>query len=305
MQYSGPFFIPGNTTVRAIAKSAGAANSAVSVGTYTITNPLQVAIPVISPGSQILAAPAQVSISCATPGAVIHYTTNGNEPQPGTTFTFVYNGPFTVSATTTIRTMAIKSGMVTSPVAVSVVTIQTSQPAATPVITPGTGTFSAPQMVTITNTTPGATIYYTTSGNVPRLGTVFTRVYTGPFQVTGQTTVRAIAIAPGMPQSGVAVSFINVVNLGGSGGRLAVDTEFIHDAGPSFSVFPNPARDRISVSDLSGKGELRVFNSLGREVYRLVQPVSGKAEIDISSWEAGMYFVRGDGSPDVKRFVKR
>ena len=305
MLYSGPFFIPGSTTIRAIAKSAGAANSAVSVGAYTITNPLRAAIPVISPGTQIISAPASVSISSATAGAAIHYTTNGNEPQPGTTFTFLYTGPFTVSATTTIRAMASGSGMVNSPVAVSVLTMQTTQPAATPVIAPGSGTFSAPQMVSITTSTPGATVYYTISGNVPRLGTVFTRVYTGPFEVSGNTTVRAIAIAPGMVQSGVAVSFINVVNLGGTGGRQAVDPDMAAGTGSSLSVFPNPARDRISVAGLSETAELRVFNSLGKEVYRVVPQVSGKAEVDISSWDPGMYFVRSGESACMHRFVKR
>ncbi len=52
--------------------------------------------------------PVDVVITTATEGAVIRYTTDGSEPTAGSGI--IYNGPFAVSATTTLRAAAFKSG---------------------------------------------------------------------------------------------------------------------------------------------------------------------------------------------------
>jgi len=63
---------------------------------------------------------------------------------------------------------------------------------AAPVITPETGTYETrPQTVSITCSTAGATIYYTTDGTTP---TTSSAVYTAPFDVRKNTTVMAIAV---------------------------------------------------------------------------------------------------------------
>lgn len=62
---------------------------------------------------------------------------------------------------------------------------------AAPVITPETGTYETrPQTVSITCSTEGATIYYTTDGSTP---TTSSSVYTGSFNVSKNTTIKAIA----------------------------------------------------------------------------------------------------------------
>jgi hypothetical protein len=53
------------------------------------------------------------------------------------------------------------------------------------------GFFDSPFQLTITTDTPGATIYYTTNGSVPSLGTG--TLYTGPITIDKTTVVRAIA----------------------------------------------------------------------------------------------------------------
>jgi hypothetical protein len=53
-------------------------------------------------------------MSCATSGATIRYTTNGSDPTSSST---VYSGPLTLSATTTLKARAFKSGMTDSAVA--------------------------------------------------------------------------------------------------------------------------------------------------------------------------------------------
>ncbi|MCC7124243.1 MAG: chitobiase/beta-hexosaminidase C-terminal domain-containing protein [Acidobacteria bacterium] len=74
-------------------------------------------------------------------------------------------------------------------------------PVATPVLAPGGGTFSAPVSVTITSTTPGATIRYTTDGSTPSSGSA---VYATPIAVSSNTVIRAQAFASGRDPSAVA-----------------------------------------------------------------------------------------------------
>ena len=74
---------------------------------------------------------------------------------------------------------------------------------ATPAFTPGSDTFSSSQVVTISDATTGAVIYYTTDGSTP---TTSSTVYQNSFTVTATTTVNAIAIAPGSNPSSVATA---------------------------------------------------------------------------------------------------
>ena len=67
-------------------------------------------------------------------------------------------------------------------------------PTGTPAFSPSGGTFTAAQTVTITDATQGATIYYTTNGSAP---TTSSTKYTGPISVKANTTLKAIAVAPG------------------------------------------------------------------------------------------------------------
>jgi hypothetical protein len=74
------------------------------------------------------------------------------------------------------------------------------QSVAIPVITPVPGSYPNSVSVTITDATPGAKIYYTTDGTVP---TVNSKWYTGPFTLTANATVQAMAA---LANSGVAMS---------------------------------------------------------------------------------------------------
>src|SRR5207302_4494766 len=72
---------------------------------------------------------------------------------------------------------------------------------ATPTFSPPSGTSNAPQSVTLSDATGGATIYYTTDGSTP---TTASTVYAGAISVTQNTTIRAMAAANGMANSNVA-----------------------------------------------------------------------------------------------------
>jgi hypothetical protein len=93
-----------------------------------------------------------------------------------------------------------------------VITINQATPAATPAISPATGTYSAPQTVTITDATSGASIFYTVDGSQP---TTSSTPYGGAFVVNASTTVKAIATAAGFTQSATATSIITMQS-GGS-----------------------------------------------------------------------------------------
>jgi hypothetical protein len=66
------------------------------------------------------------------------------------------------------------------------------KPTGAPTISPATAIYTLAQMVTITDATPGAAIYYTTDGTTP---TSSSTPYAAPFLVGTNTTVQAIAVS--------------------------------------------------------------------------------------------------------------
>ena len=83
------------------------------------------------------------------------------------------------------------------------VTITSLGTTATPSFTPAAGTYTAPQSVMISDSTAGATIYYTTNGSAP---TTSSTKYSGAITVGNTETLEAIALAPGYSNSAVATS---------------------------------------------------------------------------------------------------
>ena len=80
----------------------------------TFTELAHVATPTIAPVAGTYITAQEVSITCATEGATIYYTTDGTTP---TANSEVYEEPFTVSTTTTVKAMAVKEEMNDSDVA--------------------------------------------------------------------------------------------------------------------------------------------------------------------------------------------
>ncbi len=79
-----------------------------------------VATPTFNPTEGTFTEAQNVTISCATSGATIHYTTDGNTPTASST---TYSSAIPVSETTTIKAIAVKSGMNNSDVASATYTI--------------------------------------------------------------------------------------------------------------------------------------------------------------------------------------
>jgi hypothetical protein len=184
--------VSANETINAIAVVQGYASpSAVTTGVYEI-GPIT-ATPTFSPAPGSFGSAQTVSISDSTAGSTIYYTTNNTTPTTGSA---TYGGAITVSSTETIEAIAASAGNNNSVVATATYTIGGT--AASPTFSPVAGTYAGNQSVTITDTSTGASIYYTvtagTSGTTPTTGST---PYTGAITVSTTSVVEAIATGGG------------------------------------------------------------------------------------------------------------
>ena len=158
----------------------------------------QAATPTFSPGSGTYTSVQKVSLSDATSGASIYYTTDGSTPNETST---LYSTPINVATTTTINAIAAEPpGYLNSNVATATYTINLPQ-AATPTFSPAPGTYTTAQTVSLSDTTTGASIYYTTDESMP---TAQSALYSTPINVTSTTVINAIAVASRYTNSAVA-----------------------------------------------------------------------------------------------------
>ncbi|MGF1637001.1 MAG: chitobiase/beta-hexosaminidase C-terminal domain-containing protein [Cyclobacteriaceae bacterium] len=217
--YSAPIDVSSTQTIRALAVKSGMSNSSVASATYTINIPV-VATPTFSPAAGTYSSAQSVTISTATSGATIHYTTNGSTP---TTSSAVYTSPIAVSSTQTIRALAVKAGSTNSAIGSAAYTISTV--AAAPTFSPAAGTYTSAQSVSISTTTPDATIRYTTDGSTP---TTSSTIYSGPINVSSSMTLRAITIKSGLTNSAVSTAAYTI--------NLAVATPTFSPSGGTFAT---------------------------------------------------------------------
>ncbi len=192
--YSGPITISAGTTLQAVASAAGMADSTVTSANYVIGT---VAAPTFSPAGGTYSTGQTIGLSTSTPAATIYFTIDGSSPTSGTGMVYVYTGPFTVSANTTVQAYASAANLTNSSVATAAYAIQ----AAAPTFSPAGGTYTSAQSVTLASTTSGAAIRYTTDGSTPTSTTG--TLYTGPVTVSTTSTVKAIAYASGYTDSAV------------------------------------------------------------------------------------------------------
>jgi len=190
------------------------------------------------PGNGLLGIDGPVlSLNLSDPmaNASIYYTTDGTTPTSSSTL-YVTNGELQYSGpiggtTLTVKAIAIASGYPNSGVLSA--TYSTSFQTDAVAISPGNGTYSSPQQVTLSEYTPGATIYYTTDGAAP---TTSSTVYTGPITVSTTEVVEAIAVAPSYGTSGV------------SGADIIITPGFTLGANPTFLTVDSGSQGTITLT---------------------------------------------------------
>jgi hypothetical protein len=196
--YSTGTLAAGTHTVTAnfVASAGGGSNSS---GTLkeTIDNPAA-DTPTFSPAPGNYTTHQTITLADATPHTTIYFTTDGSTPSNRSTR---YTGAFRIATAKTIQAVAYAAGYPHSSVARGVYTFEL--PAAGPVFSMKAGTYSTDLSVTLSDTTPSPTIYYTTDGSTP---TNKSTRYTGAIAVTASETIQAIADAVGYTSSPVATA---------------------------------------------------------------------------------------------------
>lgn len=118
-----------------------------------------------------------------------------------------------------------------------------------PVLAPAGGAFTNSIQVALTDTVPGAVIYYTLDGTTP---TTNSWLYTGPFTLTGNALVQALATAPGLVSSTLTSgSFVNTSAPGkGTGllGQYWMNTSAAQFTNLAFTNLPSLTRTDAMVS---------------------------------------------------------
>lgn len=147
---------------------------------------------------------------------------------------------------------------------------------ATPTFSPAPGRFASAQSVTLSSTTAGATIFYTTDGSAPSPAS---EQYLGPIAVDATTTIEAIAVVPGDTNSGMARGDYVIGASGGTGPSIPATATAItsiqtqanwkrnHDPGTPGSSDGNMTL--VSDPSLSGSAAQfdTTFQNAGGEIY--------------------------------------
>ncbi len=238
--YTGPIAVAAALeTISARAVDNNYFSSDYATATYTILHPAATATPTFSVAAGTYTAVQNVTISDATAGATIYYTTDGTTPTTSSTF---YTGGWVyVSSSETLKAIATASRYEPSAVASASYTINLPPPAATPTFSVAAGTYSAAQTVTISDATPGATIYYA----IDQSPSLFSAVYGGPIIVSSSETLYAMATASGYSESpeATAAYIINLPTAAtptfsvAAGGYIAAQTVTISDATPGATIY--------------------------------------------------------------------
>jgi len=182
--YDNPIQLDGNVTIRAYALHDDMYPSAVNA--YTASE-FQVADVTFTYNA------LRLTMQTATEGATIYYTTDGSVPSTNST---IYTGPIELAADCVVRAFAARQNWQNSELTEYNFTLAS--------VTVATPQFSRNgNLLYITSSTQGATIYYSTDGTEP------TQEYTGAIQLDGNGIVLARAVATNYYESEISEYQVN------------------------------------------------------------------------------------------------
>jgi PKD repeat protein len=141
-----------------------------------------------------------ITLSSATEGATIRFTTDGSNPTP--TNSMIFTGPFDLIATATLKAIAVKEGETDSIVTSANYTVDVTPQVEPVTFSPVFQVFPTSMDVTLSTTTPGATIHYTLDGITTP--TTASPIFTVPITLTQTTTIMSLAVKPGFIDSPLA-----------------------------------------------------------------------------------------------------
>jgi len=158
----GTVLIDRGVTFKAIAAYPGWTTSALTTALYRIDlGPA--ATPVASPVGGSYSSAQSVTLTTATSGAVIRYTLDGSEPDYRSA---LYTGPISIQASRTLKAKAFLAEHSPSTTLTETYDLDGSA-VAVPLAVPAGGSYASRRVVTVTTTTAGATIHFTTDGEDP------------------------------------------------------------------------------------------------------------------------------------------
>jgi len=169
---------------------------------------------------------------------------------------------------------------------------------ATPVLSPPGGTYTSSQQVSMTTTTVGADIYYTTDGSTPTSGSI---LFTGPITVDVTQTIQAIGILSGSADSAVATESYVI----SSGGNNAFQQGTGPDAIVSIEAenfdqnVPVGTHGWVEVqpAGISGSGAMQALPNDGTNINSGFVTTSPRVDYEIEFSSTGTHYVwiRGTG----------
>jgi alpha-tubulin suppressor-like RCC1 family protein len=208
--YTSPLLIGTTTTLNGAGFLSGYTASDTATAVYTL-NLGTLAAPGMSPGAGTAVGSVTVTVSGPT-GATLTYTTDGTDPTAAAT---VYTAPITLTATTTLKAKAFKTDWTPSATTTTVYTIQVVGPT----FSLAAGQYPVGQTVTLSCTTPGATIYYTLDGTTPTQSSPSTP--SGGILFLGNYTLKAQGWATGLSPSSVTSAAYTISGTVGGGAVAA------------------------------------------------------------------------------------
>jgi alpha-tubulin suppressor-like RCC1 family protein len=202
---SSPTVVSGNTvtvpqTATLMVKGfrGGWSASDLQVGTYFISQGT-VSTPTASSAAGTYSAAQTVTLSSSSVGALIRYTLDSSEP---TASSPLFTAPILVDGTATLKAKAFLSGWTPSSTLSAAYTINLTNTAAPVSFSLPAGIYTTQKTVTLTTSTSGATIHYTTDGDEPTTSdpSVSSR---GTVSITRSQVLKAMAVKSGMTDSPV------------------------------------------------------------------------------------------------------